>query len=309
MPEPARIPFETLPVPPSQLGEGPVWDAQEKALCWVDITGGIIHEYEVGPGNHRTLEMNDMIGAVALYPNGDFLGALQGGLARIARKGGAHTPVCHPEAVHPENRYNDGKCDPQGRFWVGSMALDERPGAGSLYLLQADGTAERKVEGVGISNGLAWSLDGGTLYYIDSPTRQVQAFDFDPGTGGLSNRRVAFSIPEEEGVPDGMTIDREGMLWIAHWGGWQVARWDPHSGKKLVGWPLPAGQITSCTFGGEGLGDLFVTSARIGLSDKELEAQPLAGGVFVFRNCGYRGWEPDRCRYPHLQESDDKPKE
>jgi sugar lactone lactonase YvrE len=189
------------------------------------------------------------------------------------------------------------------------MALDERPGAGSLYLLKPDGTAEVKVTGVGVSNGLAWSPDHRTLYYIDSPTRQVRAFDFDPATGSLSNGRVAFSIPAEEGFPDGMTIDREGMLWIGHWDGWQVARWDPASGEKLLGLKLPAARITSCTFGGEQLDDLFVTSAREGLSPKELEAQPLAGAVFVFKNCGYRGWEPDRCRDLHLPPISDKPKE
>lgn len=309
MPESARIAFETLPVPLSQLGEGPVWDTQAQALCWVDITRGIIHEYQTGSGRHRALEMHEMVGAVALFPNGDFMAALQGGLARVARESGTRTPICHPEAAHPGNRYNDGKCDPQGRFWVGSMARDERPGAGSLYLLKPDRTAERVVEEVGISNGLAWSPDHNTLYYIDSPTGQVQAFDFEPGTGRLSNRRVAFSIPDSEGVPDGMTIDREGMLWIAHWDGWQVARWNPDTGKKLLGLKLPAARITSCTFGGEGLGDLFVTSARIGLTEKERESQPLAGAVFVFRNCGYRGWEPDRCRYPNLQELSKKPKE
>jgi len=289
LPETARIAFETLPVGPSQLGEGPVWDAQSQALCWVDITSGHIHEYRKRDGVHRLHDLGEMVGAVALLPDGDFLAALQSGLARIDRESGARAPVCHPEAAHPQNRYNDGKCDPSGRFWVGSMALDERAGAGSLYMLQPGLTAAVKVTGVGISNGLAWSPDQRTLYYIDSPTRQVQAFDFDPGTGNLSGRRVAFSIAAEEGVPDGMTIDREGMLWIGHWDGWQVARWNPENGEKLLGLPLPAARITSCTFGGEHLDDLYVTSAREGLTEKEREAQPLAGCVFVFRNCGYRG--------------------
>ncbi len=301
MPAIVQPAFETLTNHRSQLGEGPVWDARNRALCWVDITSGHIHEYRLNDQSHRTLEMGEMVGAVALLPNGDFLAALQSGLALIDRESGARKPLCHPEVAKPGNRYNDGKCDPAGRFWVGTMALDESPGAGSLYLLHPDLTTERKVEEVSISNGLAWSADRRTLYYIDSPARQVQAFDFDPDSGNLSNRRVALSIPESEGSPDGMTIDREGMLWIAHWDGWQVARWDPGSGKKLVGWKLPAARITSCTFGGEGLSDLHVTSARVGLSAKDLRAQPLAGAVFVFKNCGVRGWEPDRCRYPSLE--------
>ncbi|HSR61307.1 MAG TPA: SMP-30/gluconolactonase/LRE family protein [Robiginitalea sp.] len=297
MSEPVRIAFETITDHRSRLGEGPVWDTKRQALCWVDITAGHIHEYRPRDGRHRRLDVGERVGAVALFPNGDYLAALESGLVRLGRKSGARTPLCHPESVHPGNRYNDGKCDPSGRFWIGSMALDERPGAGSLYMLKPDLSAELKIGGVGISNGLAWSRDQRTMYYIDSPTRQVQAFDFEPETGDLTNRRVAFSVPASEGVPDGMTIDREGMLWIGHWDGWQVARWDPERGEKLVGWKLPAARITSCTFGGDGLGDLYVTSAREGLSERELASQPMAGAVFVFKDCGYRGWDTVRCRY------------
>ncbi len=301
MPPPAQPVFETLTPHRSELGEGPVWDARTRALCWVDITSGHIHEFRFPDNNHSLLDTGEMVGAVALLPDGNYLAALQSGLAVIDRESGARKPLCHPEAARPGNRYNDGKCDPAGRFWVGTMALDEQPGAGSLYMLNSDLTTELKVEGVSISNGLAWSADQRTLYYIDSPTRRVQAFDFDKKTGNLSNRRVAFSIPEEEGSPDGMTIDREGMLWIAHWDGWQVARWNPANGEKLLGWRLPAARITSCTFGGDGMNDLFVTSARVGLSAKELASQPLAGAVFLIKNCGYGGWEPDWCSYPTLQ--------
>lgn len=301
MPALSQPAYVTLTDHRSQLGEGPVWDARNRALCWVDITSGHIHEFRLADQSHRTLELGEMVGAVALLENGDYLAALQGGLALVHRESGARTPLCHPEAARPENRYNDGKCDPAGRFWVGTMALDERPGAGNLYMINRDCTTELKVKGVSISNGLAWSADRRTLFYIDSPTHQVQAFDFNLETGGLSNRRVALNIPAAEGTPDGMAIDREGMLWIAHWDGWQVARWDPETGKKLLGWRLPAARITSCTFGGDGLNDLYVTSARVGLSDEALSQQPMAGAVFVFKNCGVRGWEPDRCRYPNLE--------
>jgi len=142
------------------------------------------------------------------------------------------------------------------------------------------------IANVSISNGLAWSVDHRTLYYIDSPTRQIVAFDFDDGRGAISNRRVVIQLGEEEGFPDGMTIDKEGMLWVGHWGGWQVARWNPQTGKKLLQIKLPVAKVTSCTFGGDLLQDLYITTAKVDLTANELREQPLAGSLFVVPNCG-----------------------
>jgi sugar lactone lactonase YvrE len=184
------------------------------------------------------------------------------------------------EAHLPENRFNDGKCDPAGRYWAGTMSLTDQPSKGALYQLEADHTVKRLIPDVSISNGLAWTSDGGTMYFADTPTRQIAAFDYDLVTGDVNNRRTVVHIPEDQGFPDGMTIDSEGMIWVAHWDGWQVSRWNPNTGEQLCAIPVPASQVTSCTFGGPDLDQLFITTARVGLDEEELSKQPLAGGVF-----------------------------
>lgn len=273
------------------LGEGPVWDAGTQTICWVDILQGHIHQFSTAHQQLHTLDVREMVGAVALSSNGDFMAALKSGLAFINRRTGDTRLLHHPEMHLPENRFNDGKCDPAGRFWVGTMALSEQAAVGSLYMIEKDLSCSVKIKGVTISNGLAWSPDHRTFYYIDTPTSEVVAYDYDLDSGKISNRRLVITIPKEDGFPDGMTIDRDGMLWIAHWDGWQVSRWDPRSGKKLSGIALPVARITSCTFGGPHLGDLYITSASIGLTDKQREEQPLAGALFVIKNCGYQGLE------------------
>ncbi len=273
------------------LGEGPIWDFETKTICWVDILAGSIHVFCTTEKIHRMIPVKEMVGAVALCTNGDFLAALKSGLAFVDRTSGEIKLLFHPEIHLPHNRFNDGKCDPAGRFWVGTMALTESKGSGSLYMIEGDLLHSVKIAGVTISNGMAWSRDNKTFYYIDTPTFEVVAYDYDIETGHIANRKVVISIPEKEGYPDGMTIDNEGMLWIAHWDGWQVARWDPVTGAKLLSIPLPAARITSCAFGGDDLQDLYITSARTGLTEKQQEEQPLAGSLFVIRNCGFQGLE------------------
>ncbi|WPV02015.1 SMP-30/gluconolactonase/LRE family protein [Mucilaginibacter sp. cycad4] len=279
------------------LGEGPVWDAQMNTVCWVDIPNGEIHEFSLTDNGFRTMAIKDKIGAIALCTDGRFLAALKSGFAFIDRQNGKIKLIDHPEAHLPGNRFNDGKCDAVGRFWAGTMALSEETGAGSLYMIENDLSATVKIKGVSISNGLAWSPDNKIMYYIDTPTFEVVAYDYDIQTGNIANKRVAIQIPEKEGFPDGMTIDMDGMLWIAHWGGSQVARWDPDTGAKLLTVQLPVAHVTSCTFGGTHLNDLYITSARVGLSEKQLIEQPLAGSLFVVRNCGFRGMETAAFHY------------
>ena len=189
-----------------------------------------------------------------------------------------------PEADKPENRFNDGKCDCSGRFWAGTMSkkLDSGYGdsgpAGSVYCLEPDLRISRKIENVTISNGLGWSPDNGTLYYIDSPTKTVAAYDFDRRNGGISRKRVVVELPDGfVGMPDGMCVDAEGMLWIALWGGAGVTRWDPATGGLLQKLAVPALNVTSCVFGGTKLDELFITTARLGT---DTQAYPLAGGLF-----------------------------
>lgn len=273
------------------LGEGPVWDAATQTICWVDILRGQIHQFSLARQHLRTLEVGELVGTVALCTNGEFIAAMQSGLAFIDRGTGERRFICAPEVHLPGNRFNDGKCDPANRFWVGSMALSEVASAGNLYMIGKDLSYTLKIPGVSVSNGLAWSPDHRTLYYIDTPTREVMAYDFNLATGAISRGRPVIQVDAAEGFPDGMTIDTEGMLWIAHWDGWQVSRWDPHTGEKLESFELPAARITSCTFGGPNLTDLYVTSASIGLSEEELARQPLAGALFVINNSGFQGME------------------
>jgi sugar lactone lactonase YvrE len=277
-----------------QLGEGPVWDAVTRSLYWVDIEQSRIHRWFPRSGEHSILPVGSMVGAVALCTNGKLMAALQSGLVTIDPATGQTMPVADPEKHLPGNRYNDGKCDPAGRFWIGSMSLKEEPGAGNLYMIGSDWSHVHQLGKLGISNGLAWTADKKTMYFIDTPARKVWAFDYDNERGSIRNRRVVITVPEKEGYPDGMTIDQEDMLWIAHWDGWQVARWNPYTGRKMATIPVPAARVTCCTFGGEQLTDLYVTTATTGLNAQQLSAQPLAGSVFVAKDTGFSGMEAVR---------------
>lgn len=197
--------------------------------------------------------------------------------------------IVDPEKHLKNNRFNDGKCDPAGRFWAGTMSVFDTPEAGSLYTLEPDFSVSAKIRRVGCSNGIAWSSDGNLMYYIDTLTRQVVSFDFDIISGGISNKRVIIEIPETDGYPDGMTIDSDGMLWIALWGGYRIARYNPLSGEMIHNFRLPVSQISSCTFGGENLQDLYITTAKTGLKPHEINKQPLAGRFFVIKNSGFQG--------------------
>jgi sugar lactone lactonase YvrE len=271
------------------LGEGPVWDEKQQTICWVDILRGEIHEYNPAEDLHKTLFVDQMIGAVTVCKNGNFLAALRNGFGFIDRISGSVTMMSDPELHLPGNRFNDGKSDPGGRFWAGTMSHNDEPEMGNLYMFDTDLSVVKKIEKISISNGLAWSADHHTFYYIDTPTYEVVAYDFDITNGSITNKRKIISIDRSDGSPDGMTIDSEGMLWIAHWDGWQVTRWNPGTGKKLMSYSLPVSRVTSCCFGGKKYQDLYITSARIGLSDDQLKEQPLAGSLFVIKNIGVTG--------------------
>jgi sugar lactone lactonase YvrE len=191
--------------------------------------------------------------------------------------------IVNPESHLPGNRFNDGKCDPAGRFLAGSMDDAEVEASGSLYSLAPDGTVKTLLSGTRISNGLAWSPDYHTFYYIDTPTRVVMAYDYNLATGEIANPRPAVSVPPELGWPDGMTSDVEGMLWVALWGGAKLTRWNPATGQLVAEIPIPALNVSSCAFGGPDLTDLYVTSARKGMTAEQLAKYPLSGGLFRIR--------------------------
>ncbi|MDR3696635.1 SMP-30/gluconolactonase/LRE family protein [Mucilaginibacter sp.] len=271
------------------LGEGPVWDIKRGVICWIDILDGEIHEYSPESKKHKTIPVNQMVGAAVICRDGNFLAALKNGFGFVNRETGEVNMLANPESHIPGNRFNDGKCGPDGRFWAGTMSHTDEPGKGSFYAFDTDHSVSKKISNVSISNGMAWSADHKTFYYIDTPTFTVAAYDFDKNTAEISNKRVVINIPKEDGSPDGMTIDSEGMLWIAHWDGWQITRWNPDTGKKLLSIPLPAARITSCAFGGDDMDDLYITSARTGLTKDQLTEQPLAGSLFIIKNIGYKG--------------------
>jgi sugar lactone lactonase YvrE len=273
------------------LGEGPLWDDTRKSVYWLDILKGEIHEYATEKRVRRTIPVFQMVGSIAICKDGSLIAALKNGFAFVDPDTGQVRMIGDPESHLVNNRFNDGKCDPAGRFWAGTMSLSEEQHAGAVYVVDKNLVITQKINDVTISNGMAWSPDNNKFYYIDTPAFEVAAYDYEIGTGNIINREVVIKISREDGYPDGMTIDNEGMLWIAHWDGWQVTRWNPATGEKLMCIKLPVGRVTSCCFGGDQLQDLYITSAQIGLSADELELQPLAGSLFVIRNIGFTGIE------------------
>lgn len=271
------------------LGEGPVWDDRQNRIFWIDILKGEIQYFYPDSNEHRTCKLGQIIGAMALKRSGGVIAALKGGFATIDLNNGAINFISEVETDLPDNRFNDGKCDPAGRFWAGTMSISNTPNAGSLYVLEKDFTVNAKITGVTCSNGITWSPDHKTLYYIDSPTRKVVAYKYDVINGNISEMRVVINIPKENGYPDGMTTDTEGMLWIALWDGWKVIRYNPHTGKQVQEVVLPVSRVTSCVFGGDTMDDLYITSATEGLSEEDLKKQPLAGSLFVIKKCGFEG--------------------
>jgi sugar lactone lactonase YvrE len=274
------------------LGEGPVWDDRENCLWWVDILGEAIHRTDPSSRRDEVVPIGQYVGAVALRASGGLVAAVRDGFVAVDPASGRLDLLAPVEVHDPATRMNDGKVDPAGRFWAGTMGVDPRPGAGTLYRLDADLRVTAVLPGTTISNGLDWSLDGRTMYYIDTPTRRVDRFAFDSASGALAGRAPAVAIREGAGGPDGMTVDAEGYLWVALWDGWAVERYSP-DGRLDRRVEVPAQQASSCAFGGPDLDMLFITTAQEGFPPGGLPDQPHAGGVFVCRP-GVRGRAPFR---------------
>jgi sugar lactone lactonase YvrE len=272
----------------SLLGEGPVWDEQSQTITWIDILNGRIHQLG-SSGGTKTIEVGKMIGAVALTTGNRLIAAMENGFAFVDFQTKKVSLIHDPEAHIAGNRFNDGKCDEAGRFWAGSMSLNDEPGMGSLYVIDQSLHAKKILSRINLSNGLAWNADSTLFYHVDSPIREVSVYPFDIANGTLGEKKFSFQTPEVDGYPDGMTIDTEDKIWIAHYDGWEVCRWDPNTGEKLMTIKLPVSQVTSCTFGGPDLGDLYISTGRQTLNEDQLKDQPLAGSLFVVRNCGFHG--------------------
>jgi sugar lactone lactonase YvrE len=253
----------------AQLGEGPVWDPRSSTLRWVDIERGQVHRFDPASGTDTFFEVGEDVGSVAVRAAGGLVLATRSGLYTCLDDGGRRT-LLHEVAT--EGRFNDGKADPWGRFWAGTYL--ERPrGACALYRLDPDHSLHTITTGVTCSNGIGWSPDGTIMYYIDTRTGGVDAFDHDPSSGTVTGRRRLIDI--DRGWPDGMTVDADGCLWVALWDGWGVRRYAP-DGRLLSTVEVPARRVTSCAFGGD---TLYITTARTGIDD--FSDQPAAGALFA----------------------------
>lgn len=278
----------------AELGERPVWDPAGGCLLWVDIHAGRLHRHRPGVGSDVLAELAGpggpiAVGAAAPRVGGGYVLAAGDGFrfldANAAHESGPHRPAGMADDV----RFNDAVCDGAGRFWAGTVAHDVRPGAGALYRLDPDGTITTMLEGVTESNGLGWSPDGSTMYYIDSgeiPPR-VRAFAFDPDSGKLGESRNLIVFPPGKAVPDGLVVDSEGCLWVAMWGGGAVRRYSP-GGRLLEAFLVPVSQPTCPAFGGPDLEDLYLTTAWQGMGTAEREIEPLAGHL-LRADVGARG--------------------
>lgn len=284
----------------AQLGEGAVWDDQINRLLWIDIEGKKLFVLDPFDKTLTTIDVKAPIGTVVPASPDKVVYALSDGIFEMDLLSRATQKIADPEADLPANRMNDGKCDPEGRLWVGSMAYEQTPYAAALYRIDAQGSHKMMLDSITISNGICWSLDQKTMYYIDTPTSEVKAFDYDRESGEISQGRVAIKIPESMGFPDGMTIDAEGKLWVALWNGNAVSRWDPDTGELIKSYPVDAHNVSSCAFGGITMDTLFITTAQVDMSPEELEKYPDAGSVFALVP-GVKGVKAFRYGMPAAQ--------
>lgn len=266
------------------LGEGPLWDPCEGVLWWLDIKGHDIHRFNPATGEDRTWKTPEDIGCVAVRERGGLVVALQSGLYFFDPESGRFDFIADPEEGMPrraENRFNDGKPDRQGRFWPGSMYEGPSPTpSGSLYRIEPDLSCRRMVSGITCSNGLAWSPDSKVMYYADSPAMRVWAWDFDPATGEIENRRSFIDTSSYKSAPDGATVDVDGVYWLTLPEADKVASFDP-DGKVMRVIDMPAHHPTCAMFGGADLDILYITTATMFRSAADLAKKPLTGGLFA----------------------------
>ena len=259
-----------------ELGEGPFWDSIKNRLLWVDIIGKKIISQSMECSDVDTIEVDGNPGCAVLSSDGGLVVGIDNNISLINNEGGIEklTGTKEGEGL----RFNDGKCDPSGRFWIGSMDRKEKQKIGSLYSWNPIEGLVNREQGITVSNGIGWSPDHDLFYYIDSPTRKVSAYDFDLFTGRIENKRTFITFNEEDGFPDGMTVDNAGRLWIAFWGGSKIMCIDAHTKKVEEVILFPVSKITSCAFGGEQMDQLFVTSAKVQVTEDD---EPMAGKTFI----------------------------
>jgi sugar lactone lactonase YvrE len=274
---PLQYPLENILQARARLGESPIWDSNHKLLYWVDIYNHRVHQFNPATGQNLFFDVGDVVGCIANAGANRLIMAQRDRLAFLNTQTGVVTPIIQVEADMPDNRFNDGKCDPQGRFWFGSMS----PGKcqGSLYRYDPDGSLHVMERGLAISNGLGWSPDGKRFYLTDSAVQKIYVYDFDDVTGDICHRSLFVDLDGESFYPDGLAVDDEGYVWSAMWDGWCVIRYSP-LGEEVLRVELPVQRPTSCCFGGEDLRRLYITSASVGLSEEEIQRSFYSGDLF-----------------------------
>jgi sugar lactone lactonase YvrE/DNA-binding IclR family transcriptional regulator len=266
----------------ASLAEGPFWSIAEQRLYWVDILDPAVHRFDPATGSNETCPLPRLVSAVIGRRSGGLIVTTMEGVEELDFAGRALARRVDPEAMQPENRFNDAKCDAAGRLWAGTMSLDAARRTGALYRINPDFGWQRMDNPFTVANGLDWSPDGRTFYFTDSSAGEIYAYPFDPERGTLGRRRLFARIDPAEGRPDGLTVDAEGCVWSALWDGWCIRRFDP-SGRPMQDLRVPVPRPTSVTFGGPDLRTLFITSARIRVPAPILAEAPFSGGILAAR--------------------------
>lgn len=277
---------------PCELGEGPVWDQDSQSIWWVDILKMELHEYHTAFDIHKIVKVPYNPSCVVITNDGELLVAFNHRFAILDKVNGKILKKIDMPLTKNDIRFNDGKCDSSGKFWAGTISNTRD---GKLWCMGNDYNVTVKLNNIGVSNGLAWSGDDLIFYYIDTITQSVTAYNID-AEGILTEKGIVIRIHKEEGKPDGLTIDSEGMLWVALWDGGKVNRYNPFTGDLLGSVILPVSKVTSCVFGGLQLDELYITTAYSGLNNHERVLQPHAGKLFVVKNMGIKGMPSEKFR-------------
>ena len=264
------------------LGECVRWDEREKLIYWVDIPGRQLHRYDPETGRDDAMPLAQEMGCFALAERGGFICGMRSGYARLDRFDGAFTHLASPDYDRAKARFNDGRCDSAGRFWAGTMWEPRDRAGGFVYRLDADGRFSAQCNPVIIANGITFAPDGGGMTLADTTNHVLWAFDYDTAAGVAANRRVLRSYEPASGRPDGACVDAEGNVYVAIMAGGRVEKVSP-AGELLAVIELPIPNITCCTFAGDDLRTLYITTARTRMTDAELAAHPYAGGLFAWR--------------------------
>lgn len=276
-------------------GEGAIWHPERQTLFWVDIEGQTLYEYQPEKKECSSWKFDRMVSTVVPETDTTVVVSLQNEIVRVNLSSGETSSIAPIPDEEGKIRCNDGKCDPEGRLWVGTMGFGAPKGAGTLYCVLPDGTVTPKLDRVTISNGIVWSGNKRFMYYNDTPTGKVARYLYDASSGDILHDGTAVALPKGTGAPDGMTIDSDDNLWVAQWGGFGVYCYNPYTGELLTKVNVPAPNVASCAFGGKDLDTLYITTARAGLSDEELKEYPLSGSVFCCKP-GATGVTAERFR-------------